>query len=805
MPFPDTYDSKEAEPRIQKFWKEQKLFKFDRRGKGPVYSIDTPPPTVSGKMHMGHAFSYSHSDFIARYHRMKGERVFYPFGLDDNGLATERYVEKRTGKRAIEMSRQEFANLCISETKEAEAQMLADWQRLGISCDWEWQYRTIDKTAIATSQHSFVDLYHQKRAYRKEAPSIWCPECTTAIAQVELEDKQTSSFFNDIAFELEDGEKLTIATTRPELLGACVAIIAHPDDERYKRLFGKKAIVPIFHHSVPILADKRAQPEKGTGIVMCCTFGDQTDMEWWKAYNLPLRAILTPNGKLTAPGYEGLRIKEARKKIIEDLKNLGVLTAQKEITHTINVHERCGTPVEFVVSKQWYIRYLDLREKFLSLGEELSWRPEHMKNRYDNWVKGLQWDWSISRQRYFGVPFPVWYCSKCDEPLLAEFSELPVDPLATKPKKKCACGNDSFIPEKDVMDTWATSSLTPQIALKWLEEPEFFKSMYPMSLRPQAHDIISFWLFNTLVKGYFHHKQLPWKNTMISGWALDAKGKKMSKSKGNVIEPQELIEKYNADALRFWASSTKLGEDLWFSEREFTSGMRTITKLWNASRFCSPQLEGFDRRKGTELTLLDRWIRSKSMKLIKTCTDSFEQYEYIHVRLETEKFFWQTLCDNYLEFIKDRIYNPDGYSKEAVQAAKQTLYDTLLTSLKLFAPILPHITEEIYQHLFREKEKHVSIHVTPWPQFNQEYVDEEAEKIGDVIVELAAMVRKYKSQKQLSLKVPLASVKIDVEEPLIEKLHAMEMELKALTGAKELEYGKTEAIKGTSINIEITM
>lgn len=802
MTFPDTYNPKEAESRIQSFWLKEKLFKFNKEAKN-VYSIDTPPPTVSGKMHMGHAFSYSHIDFIARYRRMSGKEVFLPFGLDDNGLATERFVEKKSGKRAIEMTREQFTDLCLAETKEAEQEMLRDWQRLGISCDWDWIYRTIDKTAIKTSQFSFIELYKQNRAYRKEAPSIWCPECATAIAQVELEDKETSSSFNDIIFQVEGGEKLTIATTRPELLAACVAIMAHPDDQRYKKFIGKKATVPIFNTQVPILADKRAQPDKGTGIVMCCTFGDQTDMEWWKAYNLPLRIVITTDGKLTAKGYEGLKIKEARKKIIEDLQRLGLLKKQVEIKHTVNVHERCGTPIEFIVSKQWYVRYLDLKAKFLELGEELKWYPEHMKNRYDNWVKGLQWDWSISRQRFFGVPFPVWYCNKCDEVNMAEKNDLPIDPLTSKPKKPCKCGSTEFTPEKDVMDTWATSSLTPQIALKWVEDEEFFKRMYPMSLRPQAHDIISFWLFNTLVKGYFHHRQLPWKNAMISGWALDAKGKKMSKSKGNVIEPQEMITKYSADAMRFWASSTKLGEDLWFAEKEFVTGTRTITKLWNASRFVSSHFDNYDKRKSATPTLLDRWIKTKLNKVIKICTESIEQYEYIHLRLNTEKFFWQILCDNYLEFIKDRLYNPDNYDKDEVQAAKNTLYEALLVSLKLFAPIMPHITEEIYQHLFKEKEGVKSIHLSKWPEYNEKEIDEEAEKVGDVIVEMVAMVRKYKSQKQVSQKAPLESLTIDVELPLVDKLKNVEADIKAITSAKEIKFGKTEATKGISLNLEI--
>ena len=772
---PRHYNPHEAEEKWQKFWQENHIYKFDFNNldREKIFSIDTPPPTVSGKMHMGHAFSYSQADFIARYKRMRGYNVFYPFGFDDNGLATERYVEKKIGKKATEMKRSEFIKTCLKETEETEEELKKAWSSLGISPDWTINYRTIGDHARKISQLSFIELYKQGRVYQKEAPTLWCPECQTAIAQVELEDKEIESYFNDILFELEDGTKMKISTTRPELLPACVAVFVNPDDERYKHLVGKKIKVPLMNFYVPIIADRRADPEKGTGMVMCCTFGDQTDMEWWKAYNLPLKMIIGTNGVMNekAGPYAGLKVKEARKKIIEDLKEAGLLVGQRKIKHMVNVHERCGTEIEFLVTKQWFIKYLDLKDEFLKIGNELNWYPEHMKSRLENWIKGLQWDWCISRQRFFGVPFPVWYCKKCGEPIIADESELPVDPTEQKPKiGKCPkCGSTEFIPEKDVLDTWATSSLTPQIVLKWKEDPEFFNKMFPMDLRPQGHDIISFWAFNTIVKSYFHNKSKPWKDIMISGWALDSHGKKMSKSKGNVVDPKDMIKKYNADCLRWWAASSKLGEDLWFDEKEFINGQRFITKLWNASRFVVMNLKDY---KPEELTadkiknLADKWILQRLNETVKSVTEALEQYKYIRLRLDAEKFFRQDFCDNYLELVKDRLYNSDKYSDEEVASAKSTLYHVLFSSVKLLAPIIPHVTEEIYQDYFKQFNEEKSVHLTKWPEYSKDF------EFGvdlNKALEVLAMIRKFKSDNKMPLKSEIKKLVIESDSGKITK------------------------------------
>src|SRR3989344_2070315 len=421
-------DFRAIEEKWRKQWEKDKTYNFDYKRDGSIYSIDTPPPTVSGRMHLGHAFSYAQADFIARYKRMKGFNVFYPFGLDDNGLATERLVEKSKNIRAKDFTREQFIKICLEETKKHEDIMLKDFGMLGLSVDWNTLYRTIDSRERKTSQKSFIDIYKKGRAYRKEAPSMWCPSCETTIAQAELEDVELDSTFNDIIFKLENKKDIIIATTRPELLSSSVAVFIHPSDKRKKELLGKKARVPLFNFDVPILEDARVDPEKGSGLVMCCTFGDQTDMEWYFAHNLPLKMSFTKDGRMTklAGKYEGKKIKDARKEIIADLKEAGLLLNQKPIKHVVNVHERCKTEIEIMNTKQWFIKYLDLKEKFLEKGNELKWYPKHMKVRYDNWIKGLQWDWSVSRQRFFGVPFPIWYCKKCEEAIVAEEKQLPV-------------------------------------------------------------------------------------------------------------------------------------------------------------------------------------------------------------------------------------------------------------------------------------------------------------------------------------------------------------------------------------------
>lgn len=781
---PERYDFKEAEPKIRKFWEDNNVYSFDPKSKKEIFSIDTPPPTVSGKMHIGHAFSYSQQDFVARYKRMCGFSVFYPFGTDDNGLATERLVEKLKNVKGTRMDRNEFIKLCEDTLKEIRPKYVQDWKNLAVSCDYNVFYSTINDHCRKISQRSFIELYNEGREYQKEAPTIWCTHCQTAIAQVELEDKEFESSFLDVVFMLEDGKELIIATTRPELFPSCVAVFAHPDDKRYKKLFGKKAKVPLFNQLVPILPDERANPEKGTGAVMCATFGDQTDIEWYKAHNLPLAISIGKNGLMTdkAGKYSGLSIKDARKAIAEDLQKAGLLKSQKKIKHVVNVHERCGTEIEILNTKQWFIKYLDLKEKFLKAGSELEWHPEHMKNRLDNWINGLQWDWCISRQRFFGVPFPVWYCKKCGEVMLADINKLPVDPLTDKPSKKCKCGSNEFIGEKDVLDTWATSSLTPTIAVELF--PKLKDKLFPMSLRPQAHDIISFWLFNTMAKSQMRYKKNPWKTVMISGWALDPKGEKMSKSKGNVIEPQVVVEKYGADALRFWASGSKLGEDLSYQEKDIVTGQKTITKLWNAAKFSMGNLKDYSVKKPKKLEAFDSWMLSKLNRTVKEATEHFENYEYSRSRHETDKLFWQNFCDNYLEIVKDRLYNSKGAEKESVQ---YVLYNSLLYILKLYAPLMPHITEEIYQIYYSKKEKSKSIHVSEWPSFDEKLIDEKLEAAGDKVVVAIAEVRKSKSSSGKSLKHPVSKIVLNISE---KKAQPFMRDFKAAIVAEKVEFGK---------------
>ena len=808
MELPKNYDPKTEEPRWEKFWEDNKTYAFDPNSKAEIYSIDTPPPTVSGKMHLGHAFSYTQEDFIARFQRMIGKNVFYPFGTDDNGLPTQRLVEKEKKVRSVDMSRDKFVNLCLETLKDIRPKFIRDWKRIGMSCDFSVFYSTIDEHCRRISQKSFIDLYKTGREYRIEAPAIFCPNCRTAISQVECEDKEFSSHFNDIVFMVGDQE-LIIATTRPELLSSCVAIFYHPDDKRYQKLKGKKAKVPLFDYEVPILPDKRADPEKGTGIVMCCTFGDMTDMEWQKAHKLPIRMSIGLDGKMTeiAGKFKGMSIKEARKQIIGDLKDNNLLKSQKEISHDVNVHERCGVEVEFVHSKQWFIKYLDLKDEMLKWGSKLNWYPKHMKHRYDNWVRGLQWDWCISRQIHFGIPFPVWYCKECDEVILADEKKLPVYPLVDKPSiTKCPkCGCKEFIPEKDVLNTWATSSLTPILAADLFKGQPVHEKLFPMDLRPQAHDIITFWLFNTVVKSQLHYKKNPWKDVVISGHSLDPHGRKMSKSKGNTIHPQELIEKYSADALRFWAAGSKLGEDLPFQEKDLVTGIKFSTKLWNASKFVVMHLKDFKAGKKPKLEMIDKWIISKLNHIIKHATDSFNKHEYSRTKAEVENFFWHDLCDNYLEISKDRLYNPDVHGKEARYASQYTLYHVLLGCIKMMAPIMPYITEAVYHLYFYKAEGKKSVHNSSWPVYDKKLVDDKAEKAGELAVEIISAVRKHKSSNALSLKTEVKKLTIECKKEDAASIKLVESAIKGTTKAAIIEFGKADihVAEGLKVKIEL--
>ncbi len=743
----ERYNSREAEERLANYWEMENVYGFDPSSKSEIYAIDTPPPTLSGLIHLGHVFSYSQADFIARYKRMKGFSVFYPFGFDNNGLPTELLVEKKNKTTAEFVGREKFIEMVEKETKELEGLYRKIWTSVGISVDWSLLYSTISKEVQKISQHSFLELIKIGRAYRKETPTIWCPKCKTAVSQMELKDTTAKSKFVYIKF----ADDVNIATTRPELLSSVVAIFINPTDKQNAALAGRKVKVPIFGQEVEVKADARVDPKKGTGVVMCSTFGDLTDIEWYKAYNLDLRIGIDENGRMLDQHYKGATIKDARKNIIEDLKAAGYLISEKEIEHSVNAHERCGTEIEFLVKKQWFIKYLDMKDELIQLGNKINWYPSYMHVRYDNWINGLQWDWSVSRQRYYGIPFPVWYCKKCGEPLFAEDSDLPVNPMNDSPKTACkSCGSMEYMPEEDIMDTWATSSLTPLINARWGIDGKY-DQVYPMSLRPQAHDIISFWLFTSVVKCYLHTGKVPWKDAVISGHGLDSNGKPMHKSLGNIVEPMPLIEKYGADALRHWASLSRLGEDSSYQEKDLVAGSKLVNKLWNVGRFVDSNC----KNQGLGKNIMDKWILSRLMNLIKDVDMEFEAYNYAGAKRLIDEFFW-FFCDNFLEFAKYRIY---GDSHERPDFALRTVF---LALLKMYAPFLPYITEDIYQKIFCGNDKR-SIHRSEWPKYNPEFFDGESLEAGERACRVIAFIRQWKHNNKIALNAEITEISYEGE------------------------------------------
>ena len=771
------YDFSEVEPKIKDFWKKEKIYKFDPNSNKKIYSIDTPPPYISGRMHIGHAFSYSQQDFIIRFMRMKGFNTFYPFGTDDNGLPTERFIEKTNHVKSKDMGRAEFINLSLKTLKKVTTTCIQDFIDLGISADYELYYSTIDNHSRKISQRSFINLFKQKEIYQKDFPTMWCPECQTSIAQAELEDKEIPSSFSTLKFKV-DNKDLLIATTRPELLPACVAVFVNPKDKRYKNLVGKKATVPIFNHQVPIIEDKSAEINKGTGVLMICSYGDKFDVEAINRHKLKPKVALNPDGTLNkqAQKYQGLKIKQAREKILQDLQAANLIKEQNKISHAVNTHDKCGTEIEFLPTEQWFIKLLDKKKTFISQAKKINWYPKFMYKRYENWVNGLEWDWSISRDRHFGVPIPVWKCKKCNEIILPKESELPVDPLQIK--KQCPKCKTQAEPETKVLDTWATSSLTPQIAAELSQAKSKIK--LPFSLRPQAHDIIRTWAFYTIVKAHLHEKTIPWKDIVISG-NVSLSGEKMSKSKGNTVNPKEVMENYGADALRFWAAGSKLGKDLDYQEQDLVAGKKLITKLHNASKFVFMNLKDYKpHSKPKILEKIDEQFLEKLNTIIKTSTESFEEYEYSKVKSETEHFFWKLFCDNYLEITKNRIYNAKGDKKISAQ---DTLYKTLLTILKLLAPIMPFITEEIYQTYFQKNEKTKSIHLCEWPKYEKTNQTPET----DLFIETLAKIRQEKTKAKKSMK---AEIILTLEKPAQTKLQNMLEDLKAVTSSKEIKTGK---------------
>ena len=807
------YDHGTCDAQAQEKWEQEQTYTLSTNTKKPLFSIDTPPPTVSGTLHIGHIFSYTQTDIIARFKRLSGYNVFYPFGFDDNGLPTEKFVEKKHKITGFGMKRSEFINLCIQESHEAEKTFSALWQRMGISTDWSRTYSTISPLVRKLSQASFIELYKKGFIYRKKDPALYCTSCFTTVAQAELDDAPKTTTFCDITFKTDDGQLTTISTTRPELLPACVAVFYHPNDSRYQHLAGKYAITPLFNDTVPFLTDKQVDPEKGTGLVMCCTFGDKTDIHWYKTHKLPYKAIIGRDGKwLENTGIlAGLRAHNAREKVIQELDAAGLITAKKSITHTVNVHERCKKEIEYSIIEQWFLDILSHKQDFLKIADAIEWHPSFMKARYKDWVEHLQWDWCLSRQRFYGIPFPAWHCNDCKALLLAEEKDLPIDPQEQSyPGGACPqCSSVNIAPDTDIMDTWNTSSITPFICQALYKEQDTLsvapeQAFIPMSMRPQAHDIIRTWAFYTIIKAWMHNKTIPWKEIVISGHVLSSQKDKISKSQGNTpTDPEQLLQLYPADVIRYWTASGTLGHDVAFSEGQFKIGLRLLTKLWNAFRFIKEHIAQAPTEQPQELGLLNEWILHELSQTFTTYYAALEKHEFSHALHAFEKFFWNSFCDNYLELIKDQLFKPELYDQITLDATRWTLNHVGARILQLCAPYLPHITETLYGMLYQNNNDASSIHATEFAHFQKPFVFEKSVETMQLILTLITNVRKLKTNKELSLKTPLHSLTLHTTAPALRALIVPHEQLiKGVLYTQEIVYNTTTLNQNTLDQID---
>ncbi len=820
---PSSYDARALEPKWQQRWEASGIYRWDpTRPRGETFVVDTPPPTVSGSLHVGHVFSYTQTDVIVRYQRMRGRNIAYPMGWDDNGLATERRVQNvfrircdptlpyraewrpARGKPENEppesVSRRNFIEACALLTHEDEAAFEALWRRVALSVDWRFRYTTMDEHSRRLSQRSFLDLARKGFAYQTEAPTLWDADFKTAVAQAELEDRIRPGAFHDLRFGLVGGGELVISTTRPELLGACVAVVAHPDDARFRALFGRRAVTPLYGAEVPILPAEHADPEKGTGILMVCTFGDQMDVEFWRRARLPTKQLVGRDGAIAAvPDFAsgvfhslaperavaahseiaGLSIARARKRIAELLAEpasgpggdgAALVGAPRPLEHAVKFYENGERPLEFVPTRQWFIRILEHKAELLEQGRRIEWHPPHMLTRYVNWVEGLNQDWCVSRQRYFGVPIPVWYPLDAsaqpawDRPIFADPARLPVDPLAEAPPgfhegQRNQPGG--FAGDPDVFDTWATSSVSPQITSHWTLDPERHASLFPADVRPQAHDIIRTWAFYTITKAWMHERCVPWRRVLISGWILDPDRKKMSKSKGNVVTPVALLDEWSVDAVRYWAARARLGVDTAVDSKVMQNGKRLVTKLWNASRFVFGQLDAAGPETYTlDLTdvrePLDLGLCARLRATAERATAGFDAFDYASALAATEDAFWE-FCDDYLELAKLRAYaETDAPGRRSALAA---LGLALRAFLRLFAPHLPYVCEELWSARFAGEGTAASVHTAPWPlppEFGPERA-RDAESFAAASLVLRR-IRAAKTQAKRNLRWPVLEI-----------------------------------------------
>ncbi|MGJ3231621.1 MAG: valine--tRNA ligase [Oceanicaulis sp.] len=829
--FPDQYDAKAAEAALNARWADEKAFQWDPGAPADSdYVIDTPPPTVSGALHIGHVYSYTQADITARYMRMSGRNVLYPIGWDDNGLPTERLVEKVKKVRGGTMARDEFVALCREVIPEYEQQFRDLFTRLALSVDWSREYQTISDESRTISQMSFLDLYHKGLLERRLEPSLWDPADRTALAQAEVEEIEREGKLNEIPFQIEGGgEPAVIATTRPELIGGCGALMIHPEHPRAKELVGRRAISPLYNVPVPIIADEAVDPEKGTGMVMCCTFGDIQDINWWRAHKLPLRIVIDRAGKMvdqleigtedwpsldpeqareTIAALAGLKAEKAKAAILDILKEKGLLLAQKTTHQVVPVAERSGAPLEIIVTPQWFIKTLEFKDQILEKANEITWRPAYMKQRLESWVEGLKWDWLISRQRHFGVPLPVWYSKRPGEEgklIVPNADQLPVDPTTDLPEGYEA---HEVEPERDVMDTWATSSVSPQLNTRAINEDyaldiESHRRQFPMALRPQAHEIIRTWAFYTIVKALHHQNTVPWTNIAISGWCLAGDGSKMSKSKGNVVDPIKLLDQYGVDAVRFWTGTSRLGQDTALSENTLKQGKRVVNKLWNAAKLAhmalkaaedagalNPTTPREDIASGAISHPLDQWLLGRLAETVKSATESFENYEYANAQRVTEDFFWRTYCDNYLEIVKRRTRFDGAPNPEEVSGCL-TLWHATDAIIRLYAPFTPYVTDSLYDVLHGDRAGGpVTVHARgQWPKGDDQAEPGLNKAQGEAFTQILAAARKVKSEAQVSMKTPASTLTLVGDHDLKALIGDTVDDLLAVTNAEAAQTG----------------
>ncbi len=765
---PKKFDISEIERKWQKKWEEMSIYRFNWNDKTrPVFGVDTPPPYPSGEFHMGNVLNWTYFDIVARYKRMRGYNVFFPQGWDCHGLSIEVEVERTHNVRKRDVPPDKFRKLCEQTIQKYIVMMKDSIIRLGCSVDWSTEYRTMDPDYWRRTQLSFILLYKKGYMYQGTHPVNWCPRCETAIADAEVDYGKKEGTLHFIKFPLENsGERLLIATTRPELIPACVAVAVHPLDDRYKKYIGRKIRVPLVTRTVEIIPDEAVEPSFGTGVVMICSYGDKADVKTVLKNKLPVILILTENGKLNEKcgKYAGLSIAEAKKAVVTDLEAAGLLEKTEKIQQEVGVCERCGTPIEILERKQWFMKTRILTDRVVEAANDIVWYPYYMKTRLIDWACSLDWDWVISRQRIFGTPIPMWYCKNCGEVILAEEDWVPVDPKLEKPKtEKCPkCGSTEFIPETDVFDTWMDSSITCAVHAGWPDR-EDWRRLFPADLHPSGIDIIRTWAYYLMVRHLALFNEKPYKSCLINGMVLGADGRKMSKSLKNYVATPEVLEKYGADAARQWAAGGgATGSDIPFRWPDVEYGWRFLIKLWNAARFVGNQLRDYKPEVKAEYALqpLDKWILCRAEKLTKKVTEALEKCQFNIAMEEIRSFTWHIFCDCYIEAVKDRLYRPELYGEEKRKAVQYTLYAVLYRILQLLAPIVPHMTEEIYQIMYAEDKGCKSIHLSPWPTPNEKLIDEEAEKRGDLITAVITEVRREKAEKHMPLNTQIKKLTV---------------------------------------------